>query len=278
MPRSLRGHPCARSGARFEIRGPAALQGVGRLTATAEALSGPTSGGYRPPGPADTRHRASANWAYAIRGEGEAHRGESSGPRDPPCCLTGAAVGRSAGPPPISPLRLPGWRPIDPREGTGPSQCPLVRGHQPSSWMVLPAHRVTRSPHLALSGCCRSELEECWSNGSHLNSRPDRSSPAVVTSASITSSGSMTAHTGGRHVAEVPGHTARPENPQARRLAYRHHRRPRSSAQLVTRAVGGEDVRNGQPAATVKNAVRSPEHGDRHPAWKRILSSPTCCD
>ena len=30
--------------------------------------------------------------------------------------------------------------------------------------------------------------------------------------------------------------------------------------------------------ATVKIAVRSPEYGDRHPAWKRILSSLTCCD
>jgi hypothetical protein len=48
----------------------------------------------------------------------------------------------------------------------------------------------------AVSGCCCSELEECWSNGSHMNSQPDRSSPAVVTSASITSSGSMTARTG----------------------------------------------------------------------------------
>ncbi|MET7889588.1 hypothetical protein ABZT11_43650, partial [Streptomyces avermitilis] len=82
----------------------------------------------------------------------------------------------------------------------------------------------------------------------------------------------------GRHVAEVPGRAAWPEPPQARRLVYRHHQRPRSSAQLVTRAVGGEDVRNGQPAATVKIPVRSPEHGDRHPAWKRILSSLTCCD
>lgn len=54
--------------------------------------------------------------------------------------------------------------------------------------------RISR--HRGLSGCCCSELEECWSNGGHLNSRPDRSFPAVVTSASITTSGSMTARTG----------------------------------------------------------------------------------
>lgn len=61
--------------------------------------------------------------------------------------------------------------------------------------------------------------------------------------------------------------------------AYRHHQRPRSSAQHVIRVVGGEDdVHNGQPAATVKTAVRSSDQGDRHPAWKRILSSLTCCD
>jgi hypothetical protein len=53
----------------------------------------------------------------------------------------------------------------------------------------------------------------------------------------------------------------------------------RRSRSLIIRAVGGEDdVRNGQPAVTVKIAVRSPEHGDRYPAWKRILSSLTCCD
>lgn len=78
----------------------------------------------------------------------------------------------------------------------------------------------------------------------------------------------------------APGHAlerACPE-PIARRLDYRRHQRPRSSARLVTRAVGGEDVRKGQPVATVKIAVRSPEHSDTHPAWKRILSSLTCCD
>lgn len=46
----------------------------------------------------------------------------------------------------------------------------------------------------------------------------------------------------------------------------------------VTSLVPFDRARNGQPAATVKIAVRSPEHGDRHPAWKRILSSLTSCD
>lgn len=68
----------------------------------------------------------------------------------------------------------------------------------PSSPTSTHARSKTSPPARSskLSGCCCSELEECWSNGSHLNSRPDRSSPAIVTSASITSSGSMTARTG----------------------------------------------------------------------------------
>lgn len=89
------------------------------------------------------------------------------------------------------------------RKASAGEGAPSSRPWPESSYARHTAHvsRITasggghRCRELQLSGCC-SELEECWSNGSHLNSRPDRSSPAVVTSASITSSGSMTARTG----------------------------------------------------------------------------------
>ncbi|QTI50212.1 hypothetical protein JYK04_08088 [Streptomyces nojiriensis] len=73
---------------------------------------------------------------------------------------------------------------------------PSAADTRPGASSQEPAREDGEPRKQVVSGCCCSELEECWSNGSHPNSRPDRSSPAVVTSASITSSGSMTAHTG----------------------------------------------------------------------------------
>lgn len=157
---------------------------------------------------------------------------------------------RDAGPAgPTAPGSSPSWR-------TSARLAPGRAGH---------ARSRTASP--PISGCCCSGLEECWWNGSHLNSRPDR-----------WSSGSTTARTGWtslRRGARPHGEAGAPTGTMPGVPPT-----PACSQQCAsfTRAVGDEDVRHGQPAVTAKIAVRSPEHGDRHPAWKRILSSLTCCD